>query len=127
MKIMVKKANEKKQNSLLNMLNIISGWIVIISGVLLLFDNILGFGIALEEVGWFIVFTAIIGGISLIFLGIYILRFEKWAVTLSGILGIVSLINTRLVVGFVGGRFIGFLLGIPTYILIINWIFFKSK
>ncbi len=62
----------------------------------------------LEILGGFSAFKSLIGAIGLIFLGLYVLKVEKWAVILSGIFGIASLINSKIILGTFGtGLFSG--------------------
>ena len=116
---MVRKSTRDKYRKLLNTL---SGYIVIISGVLLLYNFISGFS---SELGSSL--AALFFGTALIFLGIYILRFEKWAVVLSGLYALASLINVFFITKLIGGGLMSFLTCIPPCILIINWLIFKQK
>lgn len=116
---MVKKSTKEKYR---NWLNTISGYIVIFFGASLLFNFISSFS---SEIGPS--FTTLLFGVGLIFLGIYVLRFEKWAVVLSGLYAIALLINMGLITKLMGGGMIISITNIPTAILIINWLVFKEK
>ena len=110
--------NKKTKKNLLKNLNEVSGGIVIISGVLLLFFNLIDFTseFALSHI------RVMISGIALIFLGIYVLRIEKWAIRLSGIVGVVLLINGSLSLGLFSS-FRTAIFDIAYIILILNWDF----
>jgi hypothetical protein len=117
-----------------DLLNKVSGWLVILSGTLLFIYNLIDIKSTLEILGGFSLFKALLGAVGLVFIGIYVLRFEKWAVILSGVFGITSLIHSRMLFGFIGGGgglfsggLLGFVLGITPYLLIVNWIFYRKK
>lgn len=116
---MVKKSMKEKYR---NLLNTISGYIVIFLGASLLFNFISSFS---SELGSS--FTTLLFGVGLIFLGIYVLRCEKWAVILSGVYAIALLINMWFITKLIGGGLIILITNIPSYILIINWWVFKQK
>ena len=120
------KLNKK---NLLENLNRVSGWLVLLSGALLIYYNLIDFSDSLEILGWFSPVRAIIGAIGLIFLGIYVLKFEKWAVVLSGIFGISLLISSWVFgsSGLFSQGLLFFVLSITPYVLIINWIFYRKK
>jgi len=121
--------NSSKKETMKDLLNKIAGWLVIFSGVLLIYYNLLDFSNSLEILGWFSPVRSIIGAIGLIFLGIYILRFEKWAVVLSGVFGISLLISSRIFgsSGLFSQGLLFFVLSITPYVLIINWVFYRKK
>lgn len=110
---------KKTKELLLDKLNRTSGWILIISGVFLLYINITGFTSELISSN----IRNIVSGIALIFLGIYVFRFEGWAIILAGIFGIVLLANSIWFSGLFSGGFIGILFELAYFILILNWIF----
>jgi len=116
---MAKKSNKEKYRSLLNT---ISGYMVLYLGASLLFNFISSFS---SEAGS--KFITLLFGIGLIFLGIYVLKFEKWAVTLSGVYAIVLLINMWFITKLIGGGLMILITNIPSYILIVNWWVFKQK
>lgn len=101
-----------------NLLNKISGWIVIYFGISLMYNMLSG----LSES-----FLTLIFGIGLIFLGVYVLRDERWAIILSGVYAIALTINMWIISKIIGGGWIIFLSNIPAYILIINWWVSESK
>jgi len=116
---MVKKSTKEKYK---NLLNTISGYIVIFLGASLLFNFISSFSFEIGSI-----FTTLLFGVGLIFLGIYVLRFEKWAVTLSGLYAIALLINMWFITKLIGGGLMILMTNILSYILIINWGVFKQK
>ena len=116
---MINKSTKEKYR---NLLNTISGYIVIFLGASLLFNFISSFS---SEVGSN--FTTLLFGVGLIFLGIYVLRFEKWAVVLSGLYAIALLINMWLITKLVGGGLMILITNILNYILIVNCWVFKQK
>lgn len=113
-------------------LNTVSGWLILFSALLMIFYNVIDFGDSLRLLGWFSPVLSIVGTIGLVFLGIYLLRVEKWAIILAGVFGIVALINSWLITSYLGfgGLFgngvLGFVLGITPYVLIANWIFYRE-
>lgn len=111
-----------KEKKYRNLLNSISGYIVIFLGASLLYNFFSSLTSELSSS-----FITVIFGIGLIFLGIYVLRFEKWAIVLSGIYGIALLINMWFIARFIGGGLMILITNIPTFILVINWWLFKSK
>jgi len=128
---MAKNISSKKE-TIKNLLNKIAGWLVIFSGVILLFYNFIDLKSTLEILGGFSAFKSLIGAIGLVFLGLYVLKVEKWAVILSGVFGIASLISSRIIFrafgsGLFSNGLLGFVLTITPYVLIINWIFYRKK
>lgn len=104
-----------------DLLNKVSGYIVILAGILMIF-NLFKSGLGSLK------FLNIFFGIALIFLGTYVLKYEKWAVILSGVYGIALLINMYSLTKLVGWNALILILHIPMFILIINWsVFFHEN
>jgi hypothetical protein len=76
-----------------------------------------------EEANIFIILV----GVSLIFLGLYIKRLEKWAVILSGLVSLTIILDTFLINKMFGSPLIFLVSSIPALIVVINWMVFKSK
>jgi len=106
---------KKKHKELLNK---ISGWIVIYLGISFIYNLISG----LSEG-----FTPLLLGVGLILLGAYVLRAERWAIILSGVYAVALTINLWAISKLIGSGWIILLSNIPSYVLIINWWVSESK
>ena len=69
----------------------------------------------------------ILVGVSLIFLGIYMKRREKWAVILSGLVSLTIILDNFVINKMVGSPLLFLVSSVPALIIIINWMVFKSK
>ena len=103
-------------------LNPISGYIVLFFGASLIFNFISYIN---SEGNLWASISGLIFGVGLIFLGIYVLRSEKWAIILSGIYAITLLINTFLIAKLYGGALLLLVVNIPIYVIILNWWLFE--
>ena len=119
---MVKKDSSRK-GAWKDVLNIISGWVVIALGSLLTILTLINFN---TELGLFYPLINLFSSIALIFLGLYVLRFEKWAVVLAGVYGIVMVLNNMWIYGLFSGNLFGVTLDLAYFLLIINWVFYKN-
>lgn len=119
-----KNMKKKTKKNLLNKLNKISGYILIALGVVFLYYSLSTFG---EEVSLFFPIVNSLSSVALGFLGIYVLRVEKWAIILAGVCGVVLLISNSWIGGLFSGGFRGIIFDVAYILLVVNWIFFKSK
>ncbi len=115
---------KKIKKNLLNKLNKISGYILIALGIVFLITSLSTFG---EEVSLFFPVVNSLSSVALGFLGIYVLRTEKWAIVLAGVCGGALLINSWWFWGLFSGGFRGIIFDVAYIFLLVNWIFFKSK
>jgi len=108
---------KKIKNTKRDLLNKISGYVVIVLGVVFLYYSLSTFG---KEISLFFPIVNSLSSVALIFLGVYVLRVEKWAIILAGVYGVASLINGWWMLGLFSG-FRGVLFDISHIVLIINW------
>ena len=114
----------KKENKYSKILRKISAYILMLIGLITFLNPLEGFD---STTPLFPIILTILGGIALIFLGIYILRNEHWAFIIAGVYGIVAFVNGRFIAKLFGlGGWMTVLFNIAYLILIINW-FFNDK
>jgi len=119
---MVKK-NSSRKGAWEDALNKISGWVVIALGSLLTILTLTNFN---TEGSLFYPLINLFSYIALIFLGLYVLRFEKWAVILAGVYGIVMVLNNIWIYGLFSGNLFGITLDLVYFLLIFNLVFYKN-
>lgn len=110
--------NKKTKRNLLNKLNRISGWILIALGSVFFLVSLPTFN---SEISLFYPLINILSSVALIFLGIYVFRFEEWAIVLAGVYGLVSFVINSWTWGLFSGGFRGIMFEIAYLILILNW------
>ncbi len=112
------KMRKKTKKNLLNKLNKTSGWILVALGFVFLVSSLSTFG---SEISLFYPIINTLSSVALGFLGIYVLRIEKWAIILSGIYGLALLIINSWIWGLFSGGFRGIIFDVAYIILVINW------
>jgi len=121
-RIKVKKKNKMKKQKIdldkKNLLNKITGGILLALGFVFLISSLSTFG---SEVSLFYPVINMLSSIALIFLGIYVFRVEKWAIILAGVYGIVLLISGWCFFGLFIGGFRSVLFDLAYLVLAINW------
>jgi hypothetical protein len=112
----------KKQENKKTTLNKISAYSLFVLGLIILYFALSSFGEAIDlGMSLFFPIINILFSIALFFLGIYVLRIEKWAIILAGVYGLVGIITGLWVYGLFSGTFLGILMDLINVLLIINW------
>ena len=119
---MAKKNSSKKENAK-NILNKISGWLIILTGISLLYFLFFQ-GDPEYSRGLLVNFIFLASGIALIVLGTYMFKFERWAIVLAGVYGIFSIVNNWYLMGLSLFNFTNIfylVLSFTPFFVIINW------
>ena len=120
---MVEKKNPSNKETAKNIINKISGWLIILTGISLLYFLFFQ-GDPEYSRGILINFIFLVSGIAFIFLGTYMFKLEKWAIILAGVYGIFDIVNNWYLVGLSLFNFTNifyFVLSFTPFFVIINW------
>ena len=106
------------------LVNKVSGWAMMVVGAILTYYSVTTLPL-INEIGAFFPIFNTLTSIALIFLGIYILKVERWAVILAGAYGMVALITRWWSLGF-PSSVQAILMTLADVLFVINWIIFKN-